>query len=304
MSGREASGCTACTVTGGVRNVNERALAIAPPVADVVPAGTVTVNSVAIGRRSTWASLASNRSVCVPTHRQWPGTAGEIVAGTAAASSWATVATGTIGWLNVSVTNGAIGTSPSGCTRITSSGPADVAGAGAGGPAGGNGVCVVAPARGTASDCVGQLKFFGSAASSTHAGSRATIGAMASALSSVPATTGVAALPPAPDGTPALSSTASFPLAPVTTLPFPAEPPPGSAVVPVVGVDPPAGTVVVGPASCFEPPPEHEATSTTARAAVIGDVQRDERPMAPRPPTRRRRRSYLRRPDRAVWFPR
>ena len=71
-----------CTVGGGVVNDHDTASASSPPVADVVPAGTVTVNVVAIGNRSITGLSASKRRVRVPIHCQWPGMSGEIVTGT------------------------------------------------------------------------------------------------------------------------------------------------------------------------------------------------------------------------------
>src|SRR5207245_1236121 len=56
----------------------------------------------------------SKSSVLVPTQRQRPGGCGVSLAGIGSFSSSAYEVTGTIGWLNVSETCGASGTSPSG----------------------------------------------------------------------------------------------------------------------------------------------------------------------------------------------
>jgi hypothetical protein len=95
------SGANDCTVGGGVVNCHDTASASAPPVADSVPAGTVTVNVVAIGSRSTSPPEASKRKVRVPIHCQRPGTSGVRVMGRSAVATWPTVPTETIGWLNV-----------------------------------------------------------------------------------------------------------------------------------------------------------------------------------------------------------
>ncbi len=112
---------------GGVRNVNVAAWARTAPVAERVPAGTVTLYSVAIGRRGS----TSNNSVFVPTQRQRPpGGSGRRAAGWTFSASACDV-TATIGCEKVRLTCGASGTSPLGSCRSTCSGPlAPVSGAG------------------------------------------------------------------------------------------------------------------------------------------------------------------------------
>ena len=58
------------TDTAGVLNRKLTCSARVAPVADFVPAGTVTVYSVAIGSRSTWSLSPTKRSVWVPIHSQ------------------------------------------------------------------------------------------------------------------------------------------------------------------------------------------------------------------------------------------
>lgn len=89
-------------------------MANTPPVADFVPAGTVTRYSVAIGRRSICAESYSKLSVLVPSHFQAPGSDGSKLTGTPSAASASSVPSGTIGWLKVTLTNGASGMGPSG----------------------------------------------------------------------------------------------------------------------------------------------------------------------------------------------
>ena len=68
-----------------------------PPVADLVPAGTVTWNSVAMGRRSTNAESYWKVSVRVPIQVQVPGKAGSICTGTSSSDNWLIVPNGTMG---------------------------------------------------------------------------------------------------------------------------------------------------------------------------------------------------------------
>ena len=63
-------GVNVCTRGGGVSKVAVAAVAKVPPLSDFAPAGTVIVYRVAIGRRSTLAESAVNRSVSVPIQSQ------------------------------------------------------------------------------------------------------------------------------------------------------------------------------------------------------------------------------------------
>ena len=108
------SGVNVSTFGGGVRNVHcDRAPRACSRSATVVPAGHLDAVVVAIGRRST-APVNSNRNVRVPIQRQRPSSAGVTFTGTSAWSSCANVASGTIGWLNVTLRSGAMSTSPIG----------------------------------------------------------------------------------------------------------------------------------------------------------------------------------------------
>ncbi len=90
--------------------MNVLALASVAPVALFVPAGISTLNVVACGRRMS----GLNSTVRVPIQRQRPcGGCGVSTTGVVAAASCCDV-TATIGWLNVTLTSGASGTSPSG----------------------------------------------------------------------------------------------------------------------------------------------------------------------------------------------
>src|SRR5215475_3064686 len=104
---------------GGVENVHRFAAPSAPPAADFVPAGISTEYLVAIGKRPA----GSNSRVFVPSHRHLPGGCGESLTGTCEALKSSFDVTATIGCENVTLRCGAIGTSPSGETRKTSSGP-------------------------------------------------------------------------------------------------------------------------------------------------------------------------------------
>ena len=106
------------TVGAGVVNVHVFALSSVPPLADLVPAGTLTENCVAIGKRAS----GSNSRVLVPIQCHLPMGCGESFTGTLVAASSCAV-TATIAWENVTLRLGAIGTSPSGEYRTTSSGP-------------------------------------------------------------------------------------------------------------------------------------------------------------------------------------
>src|SRR5262245_13100277 len=99
---------------GGVSNVNFVAALSAAPLALFAPAGTSTVYVVAIGKRTS----GSNRIVRVPIQRHLPLGCGESLTGVVFAASSCDV-TATIGALNVTLSSGAIGTSPSGIQRST-----------------------------------------------------------------------------------------------------------------------------------------------------------------------------------------
>ena len=105
---------------GGVLKVQRTASGSTPPVADSVPADTVATYSVAMGRRSIAVESYSKLSVLVPSHFQVPGSAGSNRTGASSAANALSVARGTMGWLNVTLTKGARGISPSGAKRSTS----------------------------------------------------------------------------------------------------------------------------------------------------------------------------------------
>ena len=126
------------------------------------------------------------------------------------------VARGTIGWLKVMLTKGAIPTSPSGCTRSTSRGPWSMAGASMSGPAG-KGRSMVSPVRGGGSVSAGRLKSVVSLSSSSHGGSRSVTARTSSAPSGLPSTSFTAAAPGPRIASPSLRRT-------VNTVPCP-EPP-------------------------------------------------------------------------------
>ncbi len=192
------------TVGAGVLKVNLASRASLAPPAARVPAGTVTVKSVAIGSRSTFAvsaaafwtaaAFAAKRRVLVPIHCQVPANFGVMVAGTSAVASWPTVAIGTIGWSKVMLANGAIDTAPCGCIRNTCSGPV---GEGSGlllePLVPGNGKGTDLPAGGFAMLCVGQWNGCGSALLPVQAGNRSTTAAICLPLSGLPSTTATGA---------------------------------------------------------------------------------------------------------------
>ena len=97
------------------------------------------------------------------------------------------VASGTIGWLKVMLTKGAIPTSPSGCTRSTARGPGSTSVASMSGPAG-NGRSMVSPVRGGGSVSGGRLKSAASLSSSSHGGSRSVTERISAASSGLPST--------------------------------------------------------------------------------------------------------------------
>src|SRR5262245_13252713 len=78
-----ADGYEAFTVGGGVVKLHDLLLARVVPLAERVPAGTVTVYEVAIGNRSS----GSKNNVLVPTQRHLPAGCGESFMGTFAAAS-------------------------------------------------------------------------------------------------------------------------------------------------------------------------------------------------------------------------
>ena len=102
------------TVGAGVRNCHVTVSARTPPVAEVVPAGTSTVYSVAMGKRLRSSVWYSKERVCVPSHFQTPGKSGVALTGTSSAASASSVLSGTMGWLKVTLMKGATGISPSG----------------------------------------------------------------------------------------------------------------------------------------------------------------------------------------------
>ena len=182
-------GLRSTKVGGGVSNVNRTASASSLPACDFVPAGISTTCEVAIGRRSSTSGSCSKRSVRVPIHCQRPGSAGVIAAGTSRASSWLRVASGTIGWLKVMLTKGAIPTSPLGWTLKTSNGPGSTDGACESGPAG-NGCSTVAPVRGGRSDSGGRLNSALPSSTSplSHGGSRSITVRISASSSGLPST--------------------------------------------------------------------------------------------------------------------
>ena len=99
------------------------------------------------------------------------------------------VVSGTIGWLKVMLTKGAIPTSPSGCTRSTVSGPGSTSGAAMSGPAG-NGRSMISPVRGGGSDSGGRLNSVASLSSTvpSHGGSRLVTARISAASSGLPST--------------------------------------------------------------------------------------------------------------------
>src|SRR5512133_1312950 len=112
------------TTAGGVLNFQLTGSASTPPEMDFVPAGTVTWYSVALGSRSIRLESYSNVRVLTPNQRHVPGRAGSMRTGTSLAARSASVPSGTMAWLKVMLTNGAIGISPSGAKRSTCSAPA------------------------------------------------------------------------------------------------------------------------------------------------------------------------------------
>ncbi len=107
-------GWLVCRVGGGVRKRQVTLSSSTPPVADVTPAGTSTVYSVAMGKRSIPSTSGSKKRVLVPTQRQWPGTSGVRITGTSSLASSAWLVRETMGWEKVTLRLGAMGTSPSG----------------------------------------------------------------------------------------------------------------------------------------------------------------------------------------------
>ena len=125
--------------------------------ADFVPAGTVAWYSVALGSRSISLESYSKVRVLVPNQRQVPGREGSILTGTSLAARSLIVPIGTIGWLNVTLTNGAIGISPSGANRKTFSGPASTASGVGPVSTGGKASLIVSPGLGGGRTSCGRL---------------------------------------------------------------------------------------------------------------------------------------------------
>src|SRR5262249_46035777 len=124
-------------------------LSSTPPLADFVPAGISTLYVVACGNRTS----GSNTIVRVPIHRQRPFGFGDSLTGVVADASACDV-TAIIGWLNVTLSSGAIGTAPSGMQRSTCKPlPASVGFGGRSDDAGGgNTPAIVAPLCGGGCD--------------------------------------------------------------------------------------------------------------------------------------------------------
>src|SRR4051812_10879590 len=109
------AGIICSTFGGGVVNGQVKSFARLCPFAGLVPAGTRTVNWVAIENRLS----VSNIRVLVPSQRQRPSTCGESSTGEYLAAFSCDV-TATIGCEKVTFKSGASDTSPSGENRITS----------------------------------------------------------------------------------------------------------------------------------------------------------------------------------------
>ena len=180
----------------GVENFQVTAAFVAPPPsidAARVPAGMLTVNSVAIGSR--WPS-GSNTSVFVPSQRQRPGGCGDIRTGTLRAASSCEV-TATIGRENVTLNCGASGTSPRGEYRSTRSSPPASASGARRSSSDGNAFKTVAPARGGGSDLSRNANSLASASSVFKGGSRCNTRAVSASESfSARAGAGLGALAP------------------------------------------------------------------------------------------------------------
>src|SRR5512138_1517194 len=145
------------TLGGGVLNVQLTSSARALPAADFIPAGTVARYSVALGSRSISLESYSKVRVLVPSQRQVPERAGSILTGTSFSARSPSVPIGTMGWLNVTLTNGATGISPSGAKRSTCSGPVST-GSGVGDvSAGGKDSLTVSPGLGGGRTSCGSL---------------------------------------------------------------------------------------------------------------------------------------------------
>ena len=93
-----------------MRKVQRTASASLPPVAEVVPAATSTVYSVAMGKRKEgWKTR-----VRVPSHFHEPSGWGVSLTGTSFAARSAWDVSGTIAWSKVMLRKGAWSTAPSG----------------------------------------------------------------------------------------------------------------------------------------------------------------------------------------------
>jgi hypothetical protein len=157
------------TFGGGVAKVHVSSRASACPFAARAPAGTLTVYSVAIGKRLS----GSKTTVCAPTQRHLPFGSGVSTTGGGVRSRSATEVTATIGSENETLRKGAISTLPAGARRVIASGaPAACAGGGAGPAGGGNGSAMVLPGRGGGCDRSRSANDCSSEESGPNAGSR------------------------------------------------------------------------------------------------------------------------------------
>ena len=166
-------------VGGGVLKRHSTARFNVPPIADLVPAGTSALYSVAIGKRP----VGSKSSVFVPTQRHLPGGVGVNRTGTICAASSCDV-TATIGWEKVTERFGARATSPSGACRTTSSAPAAPVCGPSACVVGGNGADTVLPVRGGGRDFSRSAKSRAWPGSGVMAGSRPRTFCVSSSVSS------------------------------------------------------------------------------------------------------------------------
>src|SRR5512133_1356394 len=93
----EFAGYVLTTCGGGVLNFQDTVSARASPLVDLIPAGTVTVYSVALGSRSINSESYSKARVFVPSQRQVPAREGSILTGTSCSARSLSVPMGTIG---------------------------------------------------------------------------------------------------------------------------------------------------------------------------------------------------------------
>ena len=155
-----------------------------------MPAGTVTRYSVALGRRSINSESYSKVSVLVPNQRQIPGRAGSIFRGMSFSARSLNVPSGTIGWLNVTLINGAIGISPSGANRNTWRGPAATTPGVGSVSKGGNVSLIVLPGRGGGRTSCGRLNAVCSPGTGDRVGRCARIDSISAGESGTPVACG------------------------------------------------------------------------------------------------------------------